>query len=169
VIADELVRNKISLAFSFQDDLPVEWAGHPNWFFHISKFSLPFLHHPCVPKTQFLNETNPSCMDLPNWVLKPLYSFACAGVVVGPTREDLDAIPEAQRSIYILQERIYITPVIETPHGPTQAEIRIMYLWVDELRPGPLLVRMGRGKMMGVNYNQDLDWAGSSAGFFPEE
>lgn len=169
VIIDELVRKNKRLPFSFKDDLDVEWAGHPNWFFHISKFSIPYLRHSCVPKTWFLHQAEPFPRDLENYVLKPLYSFAGVGVIIGPTREELAEIPEGRRSEYILQERLEFEPVIETPHGFTKAEIRIMYLWVDTLRAGPILVRMGRGKMMGVDYNRDLEWVGSSAGLFLDQ
>jgi hypothetical protein len=169
VIADELLRKKKQLPFSFRDDLAVEWAGHPNWFFRISKFSIPYLHHASVPKTQFLNQVKLVPEDLSNYVLKPLFSFAGAGVIVGPTREDVTAIPESQKSQYILQERLDFAPLIATPHGPTKAELRIMYIWVDTLRAGPVLVRMGRGKMMGVDYNRDMEWVGSSAGLYLDE
>jgi hypothetical protein len=84
---------------------------------------------------------------------------------VGPAREDIDAIPEAERSHYLLQRRMHFEPVIETPFGPTQAEIRIMYIWLDTLQPAGTLVRMGRGKMMGVDHNRDLEWVGASAAF----
>jgi len=169
VIIDELIRKSKRLQFSFSDELDVEWAGHPNWFFHISKFSIPYLRHACVPKTWFLHQAEPLPRDLENYVLKPLYSFAGVGVIIGPSKEDLDAIPKGKKSEYILQERLDFEPVIETPHGLTKAEIRIMYLWVDSLCAGPILVRMGRGKMMGVDYNRDLEWVGSSAGLFLED
>ena len=48
-IVDELERKQVPLAFDFRDELDVEWAGHPNWFFRLSKFSLPYLDHPAVP------------------------------------------------------------------------------------------------------------------------
>jgi hypothetical protein len=169
VIADELARKKKQLPFSFKDDLEVEWAGHPNWFFRISKFSIPYLKHPCVPKTQFLHQADPVPHHLKNFVLKPLFSFAGTGVIVGPSAHDLAAIPAEKKSHYILQERMDFDPVIETPCGPTKAEIRIMYIWMDALRPGPVLVRMGRGKMMGVDYNREMEWVGSSAGLFLDE
>ena len=97
-------------------------------------------------------------------MLKPLFSFAGLGVRIGPPREEIMAIPAAQRRDYILQERVNFEPVIETPHGKTRAEIRIMYIWLDELRPVSLLVRMGRGAMMGVDHNKNLEWVGASAG-----
>jgi len=259
VIVDELQRKGVALPFRFTDDLDVEWAGHPNWFFRISKFSLPHLRHACVPRTWFLDSFGfdsesgaafasepravprslkseisnlqsrvsdrsskisdsrsaeaPSSLesgilnlessassagalplpaDLDNYVLKPLYSFAGLGVVVGPSRDDIASIPRARRHDYILQERMRFEPVIQTPHGPTQAEIRILYIWPEDatsdvgaglqtglradlkIRPyndplhsmylGPAIVRMGRGKMMGVDHNRDLEWVGASAG-----
>jgi hypothetical protein len=183
VIVDELLRKDLKLPFSFTDDLDVEWAGHPNWFFRISKFSIPFLHHPAVPRAWFLDRlasgdcsplpklwdqtrgSSPWPEDLENYVLKPLFSFAGLGIVVGPTRDDLDAIPREKRGEYLLQERMRFEPLIATPHGPTQAELRIMFLWAGELKAGPVIVRMGRGKMMGVDHNRDLEWVGASAAF----
>lgn len=179
-IVDEIVRKKVDLPFRFTDELDVEWAGHPNWFFRISKFSIPFLRHPFVPQTWFLDQLPEIPADLENYVLKPLYSFAGLGVLVGPTRADLDAIPLAERHNYILQKRMRFEPVIETPHGPTQAEIRVLYIDRSSLAShqlpatshpslrswalGPLIIRMGRGKMMGVDHNRDLEWVGASAG-----
>jgi len=169
VIVDELIRKDKTLPFSFRDDLDVEWAGHPNWFFRLSKFSLPYLRHSCVPRTWFLHELDSLPDDPAKYVLKPLFSFSGIGVIVGPSRKDLEAVPPGKRSQYILQERIDFEPLFETRHGPTKAEARIMYIWTDALRPGPILVRMGRGKMMGVDYNRDMEWVGSSAGLYLDE
>jgi hypothetical protein len=101
--------------------------------------------------------------DLDNFVLKPLYSFAGLGVVIAPTRKDIEAIPAAKRAEYILQERLNFTPVVESPHGPTKVELRIMYVWLQELTPVMVIVRMGRGLMMGVDHNKNMEWVGSSA------
>ncbi len=163
-IADELMRRGVHAAFRFSDDLDVEWAGHPNWFFLISKFSIPFLRHETVPESYFLDQIPAIPDDLDDWVLKPLYSFAGLGVKVGPVREDIASIPPGERNQYLLQRRMRFEPVIETPFGPTQAELRVMYIWQDELTPVNLIVRMGRGRMMGVDHNRDLEWVGASAG-----
>jgi hypothetical protein len=163
-IADELVRKQVPMAFDFRDELDVEWAGHPNWFFRLSKFSLPYLDHPAAPRTQFLD----SACDITkpeDYVLKPLYSFAGAGVIVGPTAAQLAAVPQQQRSQYILQERVDFRPVVDTPFGPTKIEIRIMYIWLDRLRAVNTIIRMGRGAQMGVDHNKGFDWVGASAGF----
>jgi hypothetical protein len=162
VIVDELQRKNIQRAFDFRDDLEVEWAGHPNWYFRISKFSIPYLRHPSVPKTWFLHELRDIPADLENYVLKPLYSFAGLGVVIGPTREQVAAADPAQ---FILQEKVDFAPVIDTPHGPTKAEVRIMYIWLEKPEAVTMIVRMGRGKMIGVDHNRDLEWVGASAGF----
>src|SRR5271170_59126 len=165
-IVDELVRKKLKLNFRFDEELDVEWAGHPNWYFRMSKFSLPYLRHESVPKTYFLDRVT-ELPDLEKYVLKPLFSFAGLGVLINPTKEDLAAIPNDKRGDYILQERMEFEPVIETPFGGTKAEIRIMYIWVDELLPVLTIVRMGRGKMMGVDHNKNMEWVGSSAAFYP--
>src|ERR1700691_1505160 len=156
-IVDELERRGIDLPFDFRDDLDVEWAGHPNWYFRMSKYSIPYLKHPSVPRTWFLDQLPEVPADLDNFVLKPLYSFAGLGVVIAPSRADIDAIPQAKRSEYILQERLNFAPVVETPYGTTKAELRIMYVWLGELVPVMTIVRMGRGLMMGVDHNKNMD------------
>jgi hypothetical protein len=167
VIVDELVRKNIEADFQFTDDLDVEWAGHPNWFFRLSKFSLPWFRHVSVPETWFLTDVKELPEDLDEYVLKPLYSFAGLGVKIGPTKEEIAAIPHEQRGDFILQRKMDFVPTIETPSGMTKAEIRVMYVWDSgELKPMTTVIRTGRGKMMGVDFNKNLDWVGASAGFY---
>jgi hypothetical protein len=167
-IVDELERKSVALPFDFRDDLHVEWAGHPNWYFRISKYSIPYLKHSSVPRTWFLDQLTEAPSDLENFVLKPLYSFAGLGVVIAPSRADIQAIPAEKRGQYILQERLNFTPVVETPHGSTKVELRIMYIWVDELLPVLTIARLGRGLMMGVDHNKNMQWVGSSAALVGE-
>jgi hypothetical protein len=176
-IVDELERKGVALPFDYRDDLDVEWAGHPNWYFRISKFAIPWLHHPAVPPAIFLNEWYDGKgrdllpEDREQWVFKPLYSFAGKGVQFGPTDAELASIPEDQRHNFLLQQRVRFEPVIDTPHGLTQAEVRVMYVWPDgeSIQPVISLIRMGRGKMMGVDHNRNQEWVGASAGFCPKE
>jgi len=167
-IVDELQRKNVKLAFDWRDDLDVEWAGHPNWYFRISKFSIPYLKHASVPKTWFLDQLPEIPSDLQNYALKPLYSFAGLGVVIAPKREDVTSVAPDKRPHYILQERLNFEPVIETPFGGTKAEVRVMYIWLDELKPVLTIIRMGRGLMMGVDHNKNMEWVGASAGLFVE-
>ena len=164
-IVDELERKDIQLPFDLTEPLDVEWAGHPNWYYRISKFSIPYLKHKCVPRTWLLDQNSTVPADNENYVLKPLYSFAGLGIKFHPTQADVNAIPAEQRHHYMLQERMRFEPVIETPFGMTQAEIRIMYVWPEngEMTPVLPLLRMGRGIMMGVDHNRNLEWVGGSA------
>jgi hypothetical protein len=164
------MRLALDMPFDYRDGLDVEWTGAPDWFYKISKFSIPFLEHPWVPRTVLLSELGPgdaaARFDVApeDLVLKPLFSYAGTGIVFGPTQADLDAIPAAERHLYVCQERVSFTPVIETPHGPTQAELRMMFVRTDGgYRCVLPLVRMGRGKMMGVDHNKGLSWVGASA------
>jgi hypothetical protein len=166
VIVDELVRTRPPMNFRFTDDLDVEWAGHPNWFFRLSKFSLPWFRHVCVPRTFFLNEWRELPANLEDYVLKPLYSFAGLGVQIGPSAESIAAIPAKERGNYILQEKMNFAATVDTPAGLTKIEVRIMYIWDGELKPVTTIIRSGRGKMMGVDFNKNLDWVGASAGFY---
>ncbi|MGO9083902.1 MAG: hypothetical protein ACLQBK_01645, partial [Candidatus Sulfotelmatobacter sp.] len=167
-IVDELERKEITLPFDLREDFDVEWAGHPNWYFRISKFSIPYLKHASVPKTWFLDRLEEIPPDLENYALKPLYSFAGLGVVIAPKREDIAAISAEKRPYYILQERMHFEPVIETPFGRTKAEVRVMYIWLKELTPVLTIIRTGRGLMMGVDHNKNMEWVGASAGLWVE-
>ena len=172
-IADEIERLHIEPGFDYTSDLDVEWAGHPNWYFRASKFSLPFLEHPAVPRAVFLDDylRDPTLLPfgLDDTLLKPLFSFAGKGIRFSPTPAELNAIPEADRHGFLLQQRVHFEPVIETPHGPTKAEIRIMLVASDAgtLTPVISMVRLGRGLMMGVDQNRDQLWVGGSAALFP--
>lgn len=165
VIIDELVRKGVHAHFKLADELDVEWAGHPNWFFRISKFSLPWLRHECVPEAIFLSSLDVLPDDLDDYVLKPLYSFAGTGVKISPRKEDIEQIPRDQWPEFILQRRMNFVPAIETPAAMTKVEIRIMYVWDQSLKPVTTVIRTGRGKMMGVDFNKNLEWVGASAGF----
>ena len=165
-IVDELERRKVQVPFDWRDDLNVEWAGHPNHYFRFSKFSLPFLRHTSVPQTVFLDRAATIPADLDRWVLKPLFSFAGLGVRVGPTKAEIEAIPPTGRSQWILQERCDFHPFFETPAGPTKAELRVMFIGQKAVG---LLIRMGRGAMMGVDQNKGQKWVGASAAFWPAE
>ena len=191
-IADELMARDVRLPFDIKHPWDVEWAGHPNWYFLISKFSIPWLsrpplRHAVVPPAVLLSdflegggqeELVHAGIPLPGkteretvyseLLLKPLFSFAGKGIQFQPTRAKLMEIPEDQRRNYLVQQRMSFEPTIETPHGVTQAEIRILYLWPDhgKLTPVLTLVRLGRGRMMGVDHNKDQEWVGASAAFF---
>lgn len=170
VIVDELVRKNIQSEFRLTDDVDVEWAGHPNWFFRLSKFSLPWFEHVSVPDTRFLCDIAALPENLNDYVLKPLYSFAGLGVKIGPSREEIEAIPESERANFILQRKMDFVATVDTPGGMTKVETRIMYIHDGhELRPVTTVIRTGRGKMMGVDFNKNLDWVGASAGFYERE
>ena len=163
VIQDELFRKNILFNFNFRDELDVEWVPHPNWFFKISKHSLPFLKGKYVPDCISLAAFNGDTNLLKNYVLKPLYSFAGSGVEVDVTPEKIESISD--RENYILQKKIEYAPLIETPDEKSRVEIRMMYLWNDQPLLVNNLVRMGKGKMMGVDFNKARTWVGSNIAF----
>ena len=169
IIFDELTQTKMDLGDVVDITKPfdVKWVPHPNWFYRISKFTLPFIKHPYVPETFFLNEIKQLPDDLDNFVLKPLFSFAGQGVLIDVTKKDIDAI--AQPENWILQRKVKYADVIKTPNVPAKAEIRIFYFWKDGMeRPVAVtnLARLSKGKMIGVRYNMDKDWVGGSVCYF---
>ena len=158
------VREKGKILF---EDLDVEWVPHPNWFYRISKYTLPLIHHPLVPETYFLNDLIQPPADLENYVLKPLFSFAGQGVIIDLTAADLKKIKDPGN--WILQRKVKYADVIHTPDIPAKAEIRIFYFWKDgEKRPVATnnLARLSKGKMIGVRYNKDKEWVGGSFCWF---
>lgn len=169
VIFDDLHAQSATLGahIDLQAGWDVEWAPHPNWFYRISKYTLPYIKHPYVPETVFLSEVKTVPADLENYVLKPLFSFAGQGVIIDLSQADISAIPDPQN--WILQRKVNYAPVIQTPGTPAKAEIRIMYLWpAGTTRPvaATSLSRLSKGKMIGVRYNKDQDWVGGSGALF---
>lgn len=146
----------------------IEWVPHPNWFFRISKFTLPFIDNPYVPETFFLNEiTQP--VDLKKYVLKPLFSFAGMGVVIDVTQADIDNIKDPEN--WILQRKVSYAPIIKTMDEPAKAEIRLFYFWKEEwARPIAVhnLARLSKGKMIGTRYNKDKTWVGGTVAYFEQ-
>jgi hypothetical protein len=171
LVIDELERKGVTLPFDLRDDLDVEWSPHPNWFWTWSKYSLPFLDHPVVPKTRLLSEVGTLPKDLSErYVLKPLFSFAGGGVNMRPSEADVAAIPPAERGNWCLQEKIDYGGVLRAVDGGlVKVELRMMYLRPDDVaRPmaATNLCRLGRGEMLGVDFNRDLTWVGSSIGLW---
>jgi hypothetical protein len=156
------------LSFDPREELDIEWITHPNWFYRISKFTLPFLKNEFVPETHFLHTLEPIPQDLENYVLKPLFSFAGAGVIIDVKRADIANIKDPHN--WILQKKVTYAPVVKSPDGMIKAEIRLLYLWPDNEEPQLCinLVRLSRGKMIGVRYNADFDWVGGTIGLMDQ-
>lgn len=176
----ERIYNRIIFDDLFQQPMPVQekgklllqeldvtWVPHPAWFYRISKFTLPFINHPFVPRTQFLNTVQPLPDDLENYVVKPLFSFAGQGVIIDVKREDIEKIEDPEA--WILQRKVQYAAAIETPGEWAKAEIRLFYFWEkDAARPVATnnLARLSKGKMIGVRYNKDKEWVGGTLAFF---
>ncbi|MFE3848486.1 hypothetical protein ACFX5D_10980 [Flavobacterium sp. LB3P45] len=166
VIFDELdLRTDLKLNFHFSDDLDVEWAGHPNWFFRISKFILPFLKGKYFIETTLLSDLKEIPEDLENYVLKPLFSFSGTGVIFHVKKEDIEAVVE--KELYILQKKVNYIPIVQSLEGKVKAEVRVLCVWKKEDTTPTLLsnlVRLSRGEMIGVKFNKDKDWVGGTIG-----
>src|SRR6187401_486875 len=169
VIFDELFHRKdLDLKFQFNDDLDVKWVGHPNWFYRISKYTMPFIQSPYIPTTIFLDQLTAIPDNLDESVLKPLYSFSGAGVIFHVKPSDIENIKDPSQ--FILQQKVKYPPVIKTPdNDPVKVEVRIMLIW-PENEPRPIIVnnlaRLSKGEMIGVKFNKDKTWVGGSVGFY---
>ena len=168
VIFDELdLRTDLKLNFHFSDDLDVEWAGHPNWFFRISKFILPFLKGKYFIETTLLSDLKEIPEDLENYVLKPLFSFSGSGVIFHVKKEDIEAVVE--KELYILQKKVNYIPIVQSPDGKVKCEVRVLCVWKKEDAAPTLLcnlARLSRGEMIGVKFNKDKDWVGGTLALF---
>lgn len=166
LIFDEIASNNDAFNDSFdpREELDIEWITHPNWFYRISKYTMPFLNSKFVPETRFLNTVEAIPSDLENYVLKPLFSFAGMGVIIDVTEADIKAINDPEN--WILQRKVTYEPVIQALDAGVKAEIRMMYLWPEGGEPQLCinLGRLSRGKMIGVRYNADFDWVGGTVG-----
>ncbi len=168
IIFDELLRYPdLHPAFNLTDDVDVTWVGHPNWFFRISKYTLPLIKSNFAPPSYYLQDLQEYPADLENYVLKPLFSFAGAGVQLHITAADLDAI--ADKKNYLLQRKVTYAPVVQAPDGLVKCEIRLLYSWLPTAAQPKLvagLARLSRGEMIGVDFNKNKDWVGGTTPLF---
>lgn len=171
IIFDELVqRTDLKYDFKMTDEVDVEWAGHPNWFFRISKYIMPFLKSEFVPECTFLHELKVIPNDLENYVLKPLFSFSGSGVIFNVKKEDIEKVTDKEN--FILQRKVQYEPTIESPDGKVKSEIRMLYIWKkNDARPTLVinLARLSKGEMIGVKYNMNKTWVGGSVNFFEQD
>ncbi|MGC4113230.1 MAG: hypothetical protein QM765_00830 [Myxococcales bacterium] len=170
LVFDELQAKKVDPPFKWSDDLDVTWCSHPNWYWTWSKYCLPFLKHDSVPETRFLSEIDKLPDDLENYVLKPLFSFAGGGVVIDVTPEAVRAVPAEQRPFWVLMKKIAYAPTVKMPDGTgVKAEVRVMLARPPKetaMTALLCLVRLSRGKMIGVDHNKDMPWTGGSVGIW---
>ncbi len=179
MVFDELEAKKVPVPFGWNDELDVTWCSHPNWYWVWSKYSMPYLDHPAVPRARFLSDLGELPEDLTGYVLKPLFSFAGAGVIVDVTREAIEAVPAERRGQYLLQEKVQYAWTIRMPgaaepleaHNAVKAEVRVMLMRGGPGKPLEALlplVRLSRGKMLGVDQNRDAEtrWTGGAVGIW---
>lgn len=172
VIFDDLERNfpDLQTDFDYTQEIDAEWITNPNWFFRVSKFTLPLIKSEFVPASQFVSDLKEIPADLENYVLKPLFSFAGSGVKIDVVPEDISSIENPEN--FILQRKVNYEPVVKDTDGKLiKAEIRMLYIWDKEAaRPKLMtnLCRLSRGKMIGVDFNKNFDWVGGSCGFVEE-
>ncbi|PWK77819.1 hypothetical protein LX99_02704 [Mucilaginibacter oryzae] len=165
IAGDPAIFTKVA---DIRQPLEVEWVTHPNWFYRVSKFTMPFLSGSYVPETRFLHQVEVIPADLENYVLKPLFSFAGQGVIIDISKKDLEAVTDPEN--WILQQKVNYQPIVQSPEGGVKAEIRLLYLWPDGDKKPTLainLARLSRGKMIGVRYNKDFNWVGGTVAFMP--
>jgi hypothetical protein len=163
---DQMPQNIKEAGSILFENINVEWAGHPNWFYRISKYTMPLLQHPNIPASYYVQQLETVPDDLENYVLKPLFSFAGTGVIIDVTRNDIENLPDPQN--WMLQKKVNYAPVIKTPTTPAKVEIRLLYLWEDGAsRPYPAIniARLSKGKMIGVRYNENETWVGGSIAY----
>jgi hypothetical protein len=170
IVADELkkqsaeIKEKAAILYS---DLDASWVTHPNHFFRISKYLLPFLKHDWIPKTEFVDQIESIPHHIENYILKPLFSFAGQGVIIDVQASDFESITDPAN--WIMQEKVTYAPCVETPDGVAKAEIRLFYFWdkpTQKYIATLNLCRLSKGKMIGVNFNQTATWVGGSLAYF---
>jgi hypothetical protein len=151
----------------------IDWVNHPNHFFRISKFILPLLRHLSIPEAYLLadwkNNQNATALNLDEYICKPLFSYGGQGVMLDPNSKSIHAINDPEN--WILQKKVTYAAAIETPSGPSKAEIRLFYFWEKQLGRYVAtnnLTRISKGPMIGVSYNNTATWIGGSISYFEQ-
>ena len=176
VVYDELMQQAPVFIQQFQlleQAENIEWINHPNHFFRISKYILPLFNHPLIPEAYLLadwkNNQIDTALNLAEYICKPLFSFGGQGVMLDPTIDSIHAINDPEN--WILQKKVTYAAVIETPSGPSKAEIRLFYFWDKQIGRYVAtnnLTRISKGPMIGVSFNNTATWIGGSISYFEE-
>jgi len=173
IVWDELTKQSKEIqhkANLLLQNLDVEWVSHPNHYYRISKFLMPFLDNVFVPKTFFVSELKSIPKDLENYVLKPLFSFAGQGVIIDVEPHHIKDINDPEN--WILQEKVEYFSGLVTPTGNAKVEVRLFY-FLDKLEGKYIatcnLARISKGKMIGVSYNNTATWVGGSIIYFEND
>ena len=176
VVYDELMQQSTDFKKQFkllEQAENIDWVNHPNHFFRISKFILPLLSHPFIPEAYLLadwkNNQIGTALNLTEYICKPLFSFGGQGVMLDPTIDTINAINDPEN--WILQKKVTYAAAIETPSGPSKAEIRLFYFWDKQLGRYVAtnnLTRISKGPMIGVSYNNTATWIGGSISYFEQ-
>ena len=176
VVYDELMQQSTNFKKQFkllEQAENIDWVNHPNHFFRISKFILPLLSHPFIPEAYLLadwkNNQIGTALNLTEYICKPLFSFGGQGVMLDPTIDTINAINDPEN--WILQKKVTYAAAIETPSGPSKAEIRLFYFWDKQIGRYVAtnnLTRISKGPMIGVSYNNTATWIGGSISYFEQ-
>jgi hypothetical protein len=176
VVYDELMQQAPNFLAQFkllEQAEAISWVNHPHHFFRISKYILPLLSHAAIPEAHLLsdwkNNQATDKLDLANYICKPLFSFGGRGVMLEPTIASLTAINDPEN--WVLQKKVSYAATIETPSGPSKAEIRLFYFWDSKLNRYVAtnnLTRISKGTMIGVSYNDTATWIGGSISYFEQ-
>ena len=163
ITGDVLHPQKQPWGFDFTDDIEVSWVAHPDWWWKISKHSLPFFQSEFSPDCRFLNDERPLPLDLENYVLKPLFDYGGRGVVLNVTPDRIAEIPNTQD--YVLQRKVEYASCVPTLNGYSKAEIRMIILWDKKPQIAHNVVRVMRGDMANVGFNTTESWVGCTGLF----
>lgn len=169
VVFDDLTTNDWNTIIDLRKKYNVTWINHPEWYYRISKYCLPFLHHPNIPKSYFLHEVMQP-LPLETYVLKPLFSYAGMGVIIDVKQENIDSIKDPEN--WILQKKVNYAPIIPTPDEPAKAEWRIFYFWKNgEMKPVAIhnLARLSKEDMIGTRYNAHKEWVGGTIAYIEKK
>ena len=85
------------------------------------------------------------------------------------TSNSIHAINDPEN--WILQKKVTYAAAIETPSGPSKAEIRLFYFWDSTMNRYVAtnnLTRISKGPMIGVSYNNTATWIGGSISYFEQ-
>jgi len=121
--AQEFANAKISLS-----GLPnARWLHHPDWYYFVSKSSLPYITSPWAAQS-FLVADKPLNFEPKSnaWVLKPLFDYGCSGVNLNPSRTDIENVDAPKE--WLLQQKIELKHL---PGTELFGEIRVVLFNTD--------------------------------------
>ena len=138
----------------------IHWAGHPDWYYFVSKKDLYSLKGDYILNCYSLDNIEDKSILEEDYVIKPKYDYGGNGVILNATQKDIDSISD--KSNYIIQQKVDYERIVHSFNRNFYTEFRLMFVWNEDINNFEFCFALGRLSnhkkinMKNINNEKDL-------------